>query len=143
MKVYSAILVFLVLISANFAYAERLAISANVANVRSGPGTQYDIIWKVEKYHPLFIVKKSNEWYQFEDFEGDKGWVHKSLVGKIKTIITKSNISNIRSGPGTQFNVLFTVEKGIPFKVLKSEGPWINIQHADGDQGWIHVSLVW
>ncbi len=143
MKVYSAILVFLVLISANFAYAERLAISANVANVRSGPGTQYDIIWKVEKYHPLFIVKKSNEWYQFEDFEGDKGWVHKSLVGKIKTIITKSNISNIRSGPGTQFNVLFTVEKGIPFKVLESQGQWINIQHADGDQGWIHVSLVW
>lgn len=143
MKVYSAILVFLVLISANFAYAERLAISANVANVRSGPGTQYDIIWKVEKYHPLFIVKKSNEWYQFEDFEGDKGWVHKSLVGKIKTIITKSNISNIRSGPGTQFNVLFTVEKGIPFKVLESQGQWINIQHADGDQGWIHVSLIW
>ena len=143
MKVYSAIMVFLALICANFAYAERLAISANVANVRSGPGTQYDIIWKVEKYHPLFIVNKSNEWYQFEDFEGDQGWVHKSLVGKIKTIITKSDISNIRSGPGTQFNVLFTVEKGIPFKVLGSQGQWINIQHADGDQGWIHISLVW
>jgi len=136
-------MVFLALICANFAYAERLAISANVANVRSGPGTQYDIIWKVEKYHPLFIVNKSNEWYQFEDFEGDQGWVHKSLVGKIKTIITKSDISNIRSGPGTQFNVLFTVEKGIPFKVLGSQGQWINIQHADGDQGWIHISLVW
>ncbi len=93
MKVYSTLLVFLVLICANLAHAERLAISATVANVRSGPGTKYDIIWKVEKYHPLFIINKANEWYRFEDFEGDKGWVHKSLVGKIKTIITKNEIS--------------------------------------------------
>ena len=143
MRVYSIILVFLVLICTTLAHAERLAISATVANVRSGPGTTYDIIWKVEKYHPLFIIKKANEWYRFEDFEGDKGWVHKSLVGKIKTIITKSDISNIRSGPGTKFKVLFKVEKGIPFKVLKRQGQWINIQHADGDQGWIHASLVW
>ena len=143
MRVYSIILVFLVLICANLAHAERLAISATVANVRSGPGTSYDIIWKVEKYHPLFIIKKANEWYRFEDFEGDKGWVHKSLVGKIKTIITKNDISNIRTGPGTKFKVLFKVEKGIPFKVLKRQGQWINIQHADGDQGWIHASLVW
>ena len=143
MKVYSTILVFLVFICANFAHAERLAISATVANVRSGPGTTFDIIWKVEKYHPLFIINKANEWYQFKDFEGDKGWVHKSLVRKIKTIITKNDISNIRSGPGTKFNVLFKVEKGIPFKVLKRQGHWINIQHADGDQGWIHASLVW
>ncbi|MGD8882880.1 MAG: SH3 domain-containing protein, partial [Desulfobacterales bacterium] len=36
-----------------------------------------------------------------------------------------------------------TVEKGIPFKVLKRENNWIHIEHADGDKGWIHKSLVW
>ena len=102
---------------ASLAQAERLAVSASVANVRSGPGTQHDIIWKIEKYHPVFVIDKSDPWYQFKDFEGDQGWIHKSLVGKIKTVITKGEISNIRSGPGTKYKVLFKVEKGIPFKI--------------------------
>ena len=143
MKLYTAIIVFLVLICASLVHAERLAISVDVANVRSGPGAKYDIIWKVEKFHPIFVIHKSDPWYQFKDFEGDKGWVHKSLVAKIKTVITNADSSNIRSGPGTKFNVLLTVEKGIPFKILNRKGHWIEIQHADGDKGWIHASLVW
>ena len=143
MRIKSAIFIFMLILGAGLAHAERLAVSASVANVRSGPGTQHGIIWKIEKYHPVFIINKSDPWYQFKDFEGDQGWVHKSLVGKIKTVITKGDISNIRSGPGTKYKVLFKVEKGIPFKVLKRQDHWIQIQHADGDEGWIHASLVW
>ena len=79
----------------------------------------------------------------FRDFEGDQGWIHKSLINKISSIITKKEKSNIRSGPGTTFKVLFSVEKGIPFKIIKKKGAWIHIQHADGEKGWIHRSLVW
>ena len=143
MRIKSAILIFILILGAGLAHAERLAVSASVANVRSGPGTQHGIIWKIEKYHPVFIINKSDPWYQFKDFEGDQGWVHKSLVGKIKTVITKGDICNIRSGPGTKYKVLFKVEKGIPFKVLERKDHWIHIQHADGDEGWIHASLVW
>ncbi len=143
MRVSTAILVLVMILFASLSHAERLAVTANVANVRSGPGTQYDVIWKIEKYHPVLVIHKTNPWYQFKDFEGDQGWVHKSLVDRIKTVITKGDISNIRSGPGTKFKVLFKVEKGIPFKVVKRKGSWIHIQHADGDEGWIHASLVW
>jgi len=125
------------------ASAERLAVSAPVANIRSGPGTSHDVLWKVEKYFPIRIIEKSGEWYHFEDFEGDKGWVHQSLVKKIPAVVTKNDACNIRSGPGTSHEIKFTVEKGIPFKVLKQEGSWIHIEHADGDEGWIHKSLVW
>jgi SH3-like domain-containing protein len=143
MKVYSAILIFLILLCTSLAQAERLAITATEANIRSGPGTGYDVLWKVEKYHPIFVLEKSKGWYHFRDFEGDKGWVHNSLVGKIETIITKATTSNIRSGAGTNYKISFKVEKGIPFKVLNRKGQWIHIQHADGDKGWIHESLVW
>ena len=125
------------------ALAERLAVSAPVANIRSGPGTRHTVVWKVEQYFPLLVIDKSGEWYQFKDFEGDIGWVHKSLVSKIPAVITKNDQCNIRSGPGTNHDILFTVEKGIPFKVLKRQGSWIHIEHSDGDKGWIHKALVW
>ena len=143
MKVQSIITFLLIMLLAGTASAERLAVSAPVANIRSGPGTTHTVLWKVEKYFPLRVIEKSGEWYHFEDFEGDKGWVHQSLVSKISAVITKKDACNIRSGPGTGNKIIFTVEKGIPFKVLKRKGNWIHIEHADGDKGWIHKSLIW
>ena len=143
MKVQSIIIFLLIMLLAGTASAERLAVSAPVANIRSGPGTSHNVLWKVEKYFPLRVIEKSGDWYHFEDFEGDKGWVHQSLVSKISAVVTKNDACNIRSGPGTGNKIIFTVEKGIPFKVLKREGSWIHIEHADGDKGWIHKSLIW
>jgi SH3-like domain-containing protein len=143
MRVRSLIIILAIVFIAAAARAERLAISSDVANIRSGPGTEHDILWKVEKYHPIIIIEKSSSWLRFKDFEGDKGWVHKSLVTKMDTVITKNDISNVRSGPGTNNKILFKVEKGIPFKVLTRKGNWIHIEHADGDRGWIHKQLIW
>ncbi len=144
MKPYSLILLtFLVIMLAGTAMAERLSVNVSLANIRSGPGTQYKTLWKVEKYHPIEVIKKSGTWYYFRDFEGDKGWIFQDLVSNVPSIIVIKNKCNVRSGPGTNLNIVFTVEKGVPLKVIKRKGEWIHIQHADGDKGWIHKTLVW
>jgi len=124
-------------------FAERLSVSVNDAHIRSGPGTKHDILWRVEKYYPLDIIKKSGEWYLFRDFEGDTGWIHQSLVDKQPSVIVNTTVANIRSGPGTTHEILFTIEKGVPFKILKRQKDWIYVEHGDGDKGWIHSSLIW
>lgn len=143
MRIYAIIITLFILLCSSIALAGRMAVSVSVANIRSGPGTEYDIIWQVGKYHPLQVIKKSGVWYRFRDFEHDEGWIHKSLVNKMRTVITKKKKCNIRSGPGTRYKILFTVEKGIPFRVIKSKGSWLFIEHADGDKGWIYKTLVW
>ena len=132
----------LVLISVNAA-AERLAVKVEVANIRSGPGTKFDILWQVQKYHPILTLKREGAWYQFQDFENDRGWIHESLVSDISAVITVRPKCNIRKGPGTGYAIAFTVENGVPFRVLERRGKWLKVQHADGDRGWIHLSLVW
>jgi SH3-like domain-containing protein len=123
--------------------AERLAVVGSRGNVRSGPATTYEVLWQVEENYPLEVLRREGEWCFFKDFEGDEGWVHQSLLGKVRTVVTRRDNCNIRSGPGSRFDVLFTVGKGVPFKVLQSDGDWLQIAHADGDQGWIHRSLAW
>ncbi|MBW2429851.1 MAG: SH3 domain-containing protein [Deltaproteobacteria bacterium] len=140
---YLILIIFLIFINAGSAMAERLTVVASIANIRSGPGSEYEILWKVEKYYPIVVLKKSKSWYHFKDFEDDKGWIHKSLLGNISAVITKKDRCNIRSGPGTDNDILFTVEKGVPFKVIKRKGRWLHIEHVDGDKGWIYDSLVW
>lgn len=123
--------------------AQRLTVSVPDANIRSGPGTNYDIIWKVNKYYPIKVTKKVGAWYRFVDFEGDEGWIYSSLVRKIPAVITTQENCNIRSGPGTGYSVAFKAEKGVAFKILNRKGSWIHVQHADGDTGWIYKTLVW
>lgn len=137
------LVVLLILAGANLVHAERLSVNANIANIRSGPNTSDAVIWQVEKYHPLEVILKQGRWYLFKDFEGDRGWIHNSLLADVNTVVVKNDTCNVRSGPGTDNAIRFTVDKGVPFKVLKEKGNWLHVVHADGDQGWIHRSLVW
>ena len=143
MKPYTIVLTILSILFSGVAFAERLAVSSATANIRSGPGTNHDILWKVEKFYPVLILKKTNVWYHFRDFEEDEGWIHESLVNKTPTVITKSETANIRSGPGTKNKIVLYADKGTPFKVLNKKGKWLHIQHAHGEKGWIHKTLVW
>jgi SH3-like domain-containing protein len=133
----------MVLTAADVVHAERLSVKADIANIRSGPNTDEAVIWQVEKYHPLKVIQKQGNWYLFEDFEDDRGWIHNSLLADTRTVIVKNQKCNVRSGPGTDNDIRFTVDKGVPFKVLGEKEDWLHVIHSDGDQGWIHRSLVW
>lgn len=139
----ATIVVLGLLLGGNTVLAERLAIKSDIANIRSGPGTNTEVLWQVEKYYPVEVVHKQGDWYLFKDFEGDEGWIHRSLLSPLDTIVVKRDNCNVRSGPSTDKDVSFVAERGIPFKVLKRQGAWVQIQHADGDTGWIHKNLIW
>ena len=133
----------MVFLTTGTSLAERMAVVVPVGNVRSGPGESHGVVWQVEEYYPVDVLRKEGEWCFFRDFEDDKGWIHQSLLGDVRTVVTRRDKCNIRSGPGTRFDILFTVERGVPFKVVKTDGDWLNIAHSDGDRGWIHRTLVW
>ncbi len=129
--------------SVQICWAQRLAVTAPLANIRGGPGTEYDILWQVEKYFPIEAIRETGPWIFFRDFEGDRAWIHRSLVGAVPSVITSASTSNVRRGPGTEHDVVMKVEAGVPFRVLKQDGQWLHVEHADADRGWIHRSLVW
>ncbi len=141
-------LVSLLLVAAIFgpasaAEAERVSVQVPLANIRSGPGTDHTILWKVEKFYPLKVVERSGKWYKFTDFEGDEGWIYAPLVGSTDAVVVSRENCNVRSGPSTDTKIKFTADQGVPFKVLERKGKWIHIQHSDGDDGWIYEPLVW
>ena len=65
---YAWMLIIVLVLCSRVAWAERVSVSVPVANIRSGPGTNYDILWEIEKYHPLNVIKKSGVWHYFQDF---------------------------------------------------------------------------
>lgn len=123
---------------------QRVSVNVETANVRTGPGPKYDIVWKgVEKYYPLVVLDQVDTWYYVKDFESDTGWISKKLVDQTETVITIRERSSVRKGPGSKEPLAFVVDSGVPFRVVTRKGEWIQVQHADGDKGWLHKSLVW
>jgi len=132
----------------HFSWAEissktRFSTKAPIAKIRSGPGVEYDELWTVEKYYPVVVIDESETWYFFRDFEGDQGWIYKTLLDHTPSVITRKNGCGVRSGPGKTDEILFTVEAAIPFKILDHKEKWIQVEHSDGDRGWIHQHCVW
>ena len=96
-----------------------------------------------DKYYPVKILKKDKGWVQVEDFEGEKAWVLEKLLSKQKSVVVKREKANIRQKASTKAKIIFTASQGAAFKVIKVTGKWALVQHADGDRGWIHLSLAW
>jgi hypothetical protein len=55
--------------------------------------------------------------------------------------ITSSNLS-IRSGPGSNFEVLERSPRNKRFRILSQKGLWFEIERADGSSGWVHSAYV-
>lgn len=79
------------------ASAKRLAVSVDKANMRSGPGTNHEILWSAGKYYPVDTLEKSGSWYKISDFEGDEAWIHGSLLKKIPAVIVKAPLVNVQN----------------------------------------------
>jgi SH3-like domain-containing protein len=55
----------------------------------------------------------------------------------------KADEARMRTGPSTEFPVKWVYKRQfLPLKVVAVHEVWRKIEDPDGDQGWMHVSLV-
>ncbi len=50
--------------------------------------------------------------------------------------------SNVREGPGLNFDVVATIEKGTPLTGISYKGKWVRVSLWDGTRGWVYQTLV-
>jgi len=140
---YSALALAALTIWASAAFAEDIYIEGATGRIRSGPGTEYDILWEAARYTPLEYLAKYKDWYAVRDYEGDVGWVHQQVIGKGRAAIVTSKKANIRKGPATSYPIAYSVEQRYLFKVLDEKKGWFKVVDSEGDEGWVYSPLVW
>lgn len=141
-KLFLAFL-FLVIMMPVLAFSEPVYVKGGKAKIRSGPGTNYQVLWEAPKYTPLEYLARFQDWYAVRDKDRDVGWVHKQVIGKGRAAIVVTKKANIRKGPGTKNPIVFSVEKNYLFKVLEKKGSWYRLVDKDGDKGWALDKLLW
>ena len=128
----------------NVQAAQYVSINGDNINVRSGPGTNYQITMELFKGYPLKVLATQGDWLKISDFENDTGWVHSSLVENGNTVIVSANNAvNMRAEPTTNAAIIATVDRGVIMTRLESKGKWLKLKHSSGLIGWIYKPLLW
>jgi SH3-like domain-containing protein len=122
---------------------QMVSVKGSMLNMRSGPSTNTDVLWELQRGYPLQVVQRKNRWVQVLDFEGDTGWVAASLTGRTPHHVVKVNNANLRKGPGTQNRIVGKANYGELLRTKEKRGGWVRVERPSGDNGWISKKLLW
>ncbi|MCL6573399.1 MAG: SH3 domain-containing protein [Bacillus sp. (in: Bacteria)] len=130
------------------AATDSITISTDSINIRSGPGLSYPLVTTAKRGEKYSIAKEKGEWIEIQLSAGKTGWVVNWLVTKENekkdTTSTSKNtvaIANtaqlrVRSGPGTSFRVVGSLNKGQEVTILDQNENWYKTTSIFGE-GWI------
>lgn len=125
------------------ARAEAGTVKAGVANVRTGPGTNYEISGSVYADTKVEILESSGGWHKIK-FGSLTGWMCDTVleVKQSEALMVTGNTVNLRSGPGTNYDIVGQAIKNDILDHLATEGDWFKIRTNDGSIGYISSSLA-
>ena len=120
-----------------------VSIKGSVVNMRDGPSTSSNVLFKLAQGFPLKVLERKGERLQVEDFENDRGWVSAPWTQNVAHHIVKANLVNVRKGPGTEHPVVGQAKYGEIARTLGSQGDWVKVSLDGLPEGWIERSLLW
>ena len=113
-------------------------VTANQLNVRSGPSLSSSITGSLVKNQKVEVLETSGDWYRT-----NYGWVNKNYVQLVSAAssnntgtVTASSL-NVRSGPGTNFKCLASLQRGQTVTILENQGGWYRIS-----SGWVSANYI-
>ena len=122
--------------------------------MRSGPGTNYDIIACLEKGATVTVNDCSNYYWYNVTYNGRTGFMSSSylkispapVVEQVTESATQNGYINamyvrFRSGPGTGYSVLGEYKSGTKLTITGSSGDWTQV-NINGKDGYVYSSYI-
>ena len=131
--------------------------AASGANLRSGPGTNYSIVATVANNTELTRTGTSGDW-TIVSYNGQTAYISTSLVSggssssgssgsgssvtaDSGTVKVTGNSVRIRSGPGTGYGQIGSVNAGTTLTVTGKSGDWYQVSY-NGQTGYISATYA-
>jgi SH3-like domain-containing protein len=111
-------------------------------NVRSGPGSQYPILWIYQRPgYPVQVLTRYDNYYRVRDVEGEEGWVYVGMVSRKQTALVGGKVAlNLLKKPTPDTVVLARLAPGVMVEIEKcqtpAEGGFCEVRAA-GWTGWV------
>ena len=123
-------------------------VNASILNVRSGPGTNYDIISTLSDGTIVVILEQSSSgWYKI-NYNGTEGYVSAEYLEEVYTAQNFSAMGQVnedyvryRTGPSTDYTILGSLNRGTQVSIIGINSGWYKIQYG-GETGYMRSDYV-
>ncbi|SCH07312.1 SH3 domain-containing protein [Romboutsia sp. 1001713B170207_170306_H8] len=129
-------------------------VTAETLNIRSGQGSNDEVLFTVKKGDKVTIIETCNGWHKIQNDEGKEGWVSSSYISLSEGIYEEStsrsstiqkevntNGLNMRSGPSTSYRSITKINKGTKVEVISESNGWSKIKY-DGRIGYVYSTYL-
>lgn len=128
-------------------------VTADTLNVRSTPGSNDEVLFTVEKGEKVLILETSNGWHKIKNSEDKEGWVSSMYIsitsdtkGASKATsyeqkVVNTNGLNVRSGAGTSYRVIGSLNKGSKVDIISESNGWSKIDF-NGRIGYVSTQYL-
>ncbi|HAM71829.1 MAG TPA: hypothetical protein DCM86_09320 [Verrucomicrobiales bacterium] len=120
-------------------------------NVRSRPDTESDVVTHLKKHEMVTVVEEvfhkkagpgePTRWAKIAWPSEVPVWVYADFVDHSGSAVKVAKV-NLRSGPGENFAVVGTLQKGTSIKKLDAKGDWWKIEAPEGCHAYIAANLL-
>lgn len=121
-----------------------VSIKSDEANIRTGPGTRYPILWVYKKAGmPVEVIEEFDMWRKIRDAEGTTGWLHKNMLdGKRNAIVKGKKAQIVRIDHDKESKPLIKVAPSVIVRLVECSLDWCRVQ-INGRKGWLEKSVLW
>jgi len=120
-----------------------VSLSAEKANLRSGPGRRYPILWVYQrKGLPLEVTAEYNHWRRIRARDGTEGWMHAALLSGARTAVVTGKPRPLRREPRAGAAVTIRAEPGVTGRLEACREDWCRMRLC-GRSGWIRRGHIW
>jgi uncharacterized protein YgiM (DUF1202 family) len=141
--------------AAAFAQQTEAYITTSDVNVRSGPGTRYQIVARIKEGTKVNVAGREGAWLRVVSKHGNPpGYIDQRFArladGQSRQapsfapgVYTTLADTYIRKGPGLHYEVITKIPKGIKVHVVAAEGDWLRVESKHGNlPGYVERTYV-
>lgn len=121
-----------------------VSLSADKAYVRAGPGERFPIQWEYRKKGlPMEIILEFDHWRKVRDFEGEEGWMHKTLLSGRRTgmVISDGQVPLWRK-PESDSRLVAYLGPSVVVGLEECTTDWCHVA-VSGFKGWMPKKYIW
>lgn len=114
-------------------------ITGNHVNMRARPELNAEVVGQVQRGEHLTAKSMTTNWVEVIPPETIDFWAHRDFLSEGEVVSPRLNI---RAGPGINYSVVATVERGDQLVVRGEFGEWVKVEPPKDASLWISSEYV-
>ncbi|MFM9843620.1 MAG: SH3 domain-containing protein [Dongiaceae bacterium] len=120
-----------------------VSLRSNEINLRTGPGSNYPIVWIYQRRGmPVEVVAEFESWRKIRDWQGTVGWVHQSMLDGRRGALVIGGERILRHEPAPGAPGVARLQAGVIGRLTECDADWCRLE-TDSYEGWLKRDEFW